>query len=172
MTHLQLEENLLLSRCYSIWICLSLCTQTCSKHAVSHWGERACYFATGCCENRLFRGHLQPPEGKGVSWVVWKLLQMGQSVVLLKARKQVFTMSFLSRRTVSIGSQTRAALLLINSVFRSTISCSLTPSCLSPVCQSTLLRLNHCLRREGCWKKGPEQDLAFPTSPKLSFLLE
>lgn len=109
-----------------------------------------------------FQGHLQPPEGKGVSWVVWKLLQMGQSVVLLKARKQVCTMSFLSGRTVSIGSQTRAALLLINSVFHSTISCSLTPSCLFPVCQSTLLRLNHCLRKGRVLKERTRARLRTP----------
>ena len=171
-THLQLEENLLLSRCCSIWFCLSLCTQTCTKYAESHWGEQACYFAPGCCENKLFQGHLQPPEGKGVNWVVWKLLQRGQRVVLLKARKQVHTMSFLSGPRVSIGGQTRAALLLINFVFHSTISCLLTPPAFplsAQACYSDLIIVSEW---EGWWKKEPEQDLAFPTSPKLPFLLE
>lgn len=93
MTHLQLEENLSLSRCYSIWICLSPCTQTCSKYAESPTEEnepvvlQQAVVETGC-----FGGTSR--RKKGVSWVVWKLLQMGQIVVLLKARKQVHTMSF------------------------------------------------------------------------------
>lgn len=113
----------------------------------------------------LFQGHLKPPEGKGISWVQWKFLQMGQRVVPLKARKQVHTMSFLSGRRVSIGSQTRAAPLLINSVSRSTISCSLTPSCISPLCWSTLLRLNHCLQKGRVLK---EKARARPCIPHLS----
>lgn len=113
----------------------------------------------------LFQGHLKPPEGKGISWVQWKFLQMGQRVVPLKARKQVHTMSFLSGRRVSIGSQTRAAPLLINSVSRSTISCSLTPSCISPLCRSTLLRLNHCLQKGRVLK---EKARARPCIPHLS----
>lgn len=113
----------------------------------------------------LLQGHLKPPEGIGISWVQWKFLQMGQRVVLLKARKQVHTMSFLSGRMVSIGSQTRAAPLLINSVSRSTISCSLTPSCISPLCREHYSDSIIVSKREGCWKKRPEQTLHSPPLP-------
>lgn len=125
--------------------------------------------------NRLLwqlQGHLKPSEEKGISWVQWKFLQMGQRVVLLKARKQVHTMSFLSGQAVSMGSQTGAAPLLINSVSRSTISCSLTPSCIFLLSGAHYSDSIIVSKREGCWKKRPEQDPAFPTSPKLAFLLE
>lgn len=120
----------------------------------------------------LLQGYLKPPEGKRISWVQWKFLQMGQRVVLLKARKQVHTMSFLSGRMVSIGSQTRAAPLLIKSVSRFHHFLFINSRLHFPSLWSTLLRLSHCLQKEGCWKKRPEQDPAFPTSPKLAFLLE
>lgn len=124
--------------------------------------------------NRLLwhlQRHLKPSERKGISWVQRKFCKWVR-VVLLKARKQVHTMSFLSGQTVSMGSQTRAAPLLINSVSRSTISCSLTPSCIFLLSGAHYSDSIIVSKREGCWKKRPEQDPAFPTSPKLAFLLE
>lgn len=114
----------------------------------------------------LFQGHLKPAEGKGISRVPWKFLQMGQRVLLLKTRKQVHTMSFLSGQAVSIGSQTRAAPLLINSVSRSTISCSLAPSCIYPLSLEHITQTQSLSPKgKGVERKGQSKTLHSPPLP-------
>lgn len=94
---------------------------------------------------------------------------MGQRAVLLKARKQVHTMSFLSGRMVSIGSQTRVAPLLIKSVSHFHHFLFINSLLHFPSLWSTLLRLNHCLQKGRVLKEKARARLCIPRFSQTSF---